>query len=69
MSESNTTAGITKFPFNFGGVSLGETDCEKVGVLVDAGFFSFDFGQVEINIHNSQIQNVYLHRRTYKREA
>ena len=41
---------------------------EKFLVLLNAGVFGLDYGQAEINIHNSQIQNIHLHRMTYKRE-
>ena len=40
---------------------------EKFGIMLGAGVFEFDYGQVEMNMHDSLIQNIVLHRRTYKR--
>ena len=41
---------------------------EKFLTLLEAGVFDLDFGQVNINMHNGQIQQVYLNRMTFKRE-
>lgn len=42
---------------------------EKFGIMLGAGVLDFDYGMVEMNMHNTQIQNIILHRRAYKRDA
>lgn len=42
---------------------------EKFIVLLEAGVFDLESGKVEVNIHNTQVQNVHIHRMTYKRAA
>lgn len=42
---------------------------EKVEALIQAGALDLDYGKIEINIHNSQVQNVYVNKRTYIRES
>lgn len=39
-------------------------------VLLQAGVFSVPPScKIEINVHNGQIQNVYVHSQTYRRES
>ena len=42
---------------------------EKFIVLLEAGVFELKSGKIEVNIHNSQIQNIHIHRMTYKRAS
>lgn len=39
-------------------------------ILLQAGVFAVPPScKIEINVHNSQIQNVYIHTQTYRRES
>lgn len=40
---------------------------EKFLTLLNAGVFELDSGKIEININNSQIQNIHTHRMTYQK--
>jgi len=40
---------------------------EKFMALWSAGLFAMDSGKVEVNIHNSQIQTVVIHKKLYQR--
>lgn len=42
---------------------------EKFLTFLEAGVFDLDHGQISINMHNGQIQQVYINRMTYKKEA
>lgn len=42
---------------------------EKFLVFLEAGVFDLDHGQVNINMHNGQVQQIYVNRMTYKRDA
>lgn len=40
---------------------------EKIKALIESGAFDVEFGKVEINIANGQIQNIYIQERKYFR--
>lgn len=42
---------------------------EKYLALLQAGVFDLDSGRVEINVNNGKVQNVHIHKMTYKRET
>lgn len=41
---------------------------DKFLILLAAGVFDFQHGQIDINMHNGQIQQIYLNKLAYKRE-
>ena len=42
---------------------------EKFLSLLKAGVFDLNSGRAEININNSQVQSIFLHSMTYKRDS
>lgn len=52
-----------------GVVPLTASQIEQILVLLASGMFEVDTGQVVINKHNAQIQNVEIKQRVYKRSA
>lgn len=42
---------------------------EKFLIFLEAGVFDFQHGQVNINMHNGQVQQIYLNALSYKRKA
>ena len=42
---------------------------EKFAALLKSGMFDVQSGQVEVNIHNNQIQSIYLRQLSYKRKS
>lgn len=42
---------------------------DKFIELLKAGVFELDSGRVEINVNNNQIQSIFLHKMTFKRDA
>lgn len=41
---------------------------DKFVALLNAGVFDIKSGKAEINIHNNQIQSIYVYQMTYKRK-
>jgi len=47
---------------------LKPNEMEKLKALRESGLFDVDSGKIEINVNNSQIQNIIIHRQTYRRD-
>lgn len=47
---------------------LSPEDMEKLKIYVQSGLFTLDSGQIVIDIHNEQIQNIVIHKKVYKRK-
>lgn len=65
MSEEKIT--IKKNEFE--GFTIKPEYIEKIIILIESGVFDVEYGSIEINIHNTQFQSVYLNKRTYKRTS
>lgn len=46
-----------------------EQNRDRFAILLKSGVFDLGNGKIEINCHNGQIQNIHIHRLTYKRLA
>ena len=42
-------------------------NADKFAILHKSGVFDLSHGKVEINCHNGKIQNIHIHRLTYRR--
>lgn len=42
---------------------------DKIKALYDSGFFGVDYGKVTINMHDNQLVNVTLEKKTYQKIA
>lgn len=42
---------------------------DKFVILLEAGVFDFPSGTIQINVNNSQFQNVFLNKLAYQRKA
>jgi len=53
-------------------VMISEKNKPKLLKLLEAGYFKIEdveSGQININFHNGHIQNIFLNKMTYKRNA
>lgn len=41
----------------------------KFITLLDAGLFDVEYGKIELNLHNGQIQSIHIHKMLYKRSS
>lgn len=42
---------------------------DKFTTMNSAGLFDLEYGKIEINLHNGQIQSIHIHKMLYKRSS